>query len=85
VEKMSTVEAMQAFGRSGAAFLAPHHAIVDAAMLREAERLTVPLLPWTVNDTGRMRALLRAPAVMGIITDRVADALAARHALRDVP
>lgn len=84
VEKMSSVEALEAFRRSGAAFLAPHHAIVDEAMLREAERLQVPLLPWTVNDTSRMRALLRSPAVMGLITDRVVDGLAARRPLRDV-
>jgi glycerophosphoryl diester phosphodiesterase len=80
VEKMSAADALRAFEQSGATFLAPDHTMVDAGLLQEADRLRVPLLPWTVNDPARMQWLLRAPAVIGIITDRLADALAARDA-----
>lgn len=78
VEKMTGFEALQAFEQSGAAFLGPDHVMLDPETLQEAERRGVALLPWTVNDVARMRELLPAPAVIGIITDRLADALRER-------
>jgi hypothetical protein len=52
--------------------------MVNGEFLKETEREEVVLLPWTVNDPGSMRWLFRAPMVLGIITDRVAEAVRVR-------
>ena len=46
---------------------------------QETDREEVALLPWTVNDAGSMRWLLQY-CVLGIITDRVAEAVRVRAA-----
>jgi glycerophosphoryl diester phosphodiesterase len=62
--------AFQSFVRSGAAFLAPDHAIVDEEMLRTAAAGGIALVPWTVNDPASPERLMRAAAVAATITDR---------------
>ena len=81
VGDMTGAEALERFRDHRVDFLAPDYALLDAPTLIAAERDGVPLLPWTVNDPATMRVLLRAPTVMGIITDRLVEAL---HARRDV-
>ena len=80
VERQSAAQAIDTYFECGADVLAPRHDMVDSDFLKEAEREEVVLLPWTVNDAGSMRWLLKAPAVLGIITDRVADAVRVRKA-----
>lgn len=70
--------ALDAFASSAAAFLAPDHQMLDAAVLSRAARAGIALLPWTVNDPGRMRELIASPAVAGIITDDPVSALRVR-------
>lgn len=53
-------------------------AATPAAMVEIAER-GLPLVVWTVDDTQRMRALLRAD-VFAVITNRPAEAAEARRA-----
>jgi glycerophosphoryl diester phosphodiesterase len=66
----------------GADVLAPRHDLVTADFLREAEKEEVALLPWTVNDAGSMRWLLKSETVLGMITDNVAEAVRVRSAAR---
>ncbi|MBC6994235.1 glycerophosphodiester phosphodiesterase family protein [Neolewinella lacunae] len=46
----------------------PYEIHVDAALMAEAHALGMRVVPWTVNDTTRMRELLEL-GVAGIITD----------------
>jgi glycerophosphoryl diester phosphodiesterase len=46
----------------------PHHRRVDDALIAEADERGVGVVPWTVNDPERMRAL-KALGVDGLITD----------------
>jgi glycerophosphoryl diester phosphodiesterase len=78
VERATTADAIDTYFECGADVLVPRHDMVNGEFLREAEREEVVLLPWTVNDPGSMRWLFRAPAVLGIITDRVAEAVRVR-------
>ena len=78
VEQTTAAEAVDAYFECGADVLAPRHDMVDGEFLREMEREEVVLLPWTVNDPGSMRWLFKAPSVLGIITDRVAEAVRVR-------
>jgi glycerophosphoryl diester phosphodiesterase len=80
VEQASTADAIDTYFECGADVLAPRHDMVDSNFMKEAEREEVVLLPWTVNDAGSMRWLLRSPSVVGIITDRVAEAVRVRAA-----
>lgn len=78
VERRTASDAIDTYFECGADVLVPRHDMVDGDFLKEAEREEVPLLPWTVNDAGSMRWLLRSPTVLGIITDRVAEAVRVR-------
>ncbi|PSQ99637.1 MAG: glycerophosphodiester phosphodiesterase [Bacteroidetes bacterium QS_9_68_14] len=49
----------------------PHHARVDEATVEEATRRGIEVVPWTVNDPARMRAL-KALGASGLITDHPA-------------
>jgi glycerophosphoryl diester phosphodiesterase len=71
--------AFEMFYGSGAAFLGPDHQILDDATLRQALAGEIPLMPWTVNDPSNTRRLLRAPAVIGMITDHAAEAIRIRQ------
>ena len=53
--------------------LAPHFSLID-----QAEKLGKPLFPWTVDDPAVIRALLRRPAIEGIITNNPRRAVALR-------
>jgi len=54
----------------------PHQRLVDAAMVVEAHRRGVQVIPWTVNDVEAMRALVDL-GVDGLISDYPDRALAA--------
>jgi glycerophosphoryl diester phosphodiesterase len=82
VSSGSAAAAIDTYFECGADVLAPRHDLVSADFLREAEREEVALLPWTVNDAGSMRWLLRSNTVLGIITDRVTEAVRVRDELK---
>lgn len=46
----------------------PYHVLVNAKMIEIARERKMKVIPWTVNDTGRMKTLI-ALGVDGIITD----------------
>lgn len=52
----------------GAHVVSPEHVLVDEAFVARARELGLGVLPWTVNDTGTMRALVEA-GVDGLVTD----------------
>jgi len=79
LEKIDWTQALDAFRRSTAHFLAPHKTMIDEAGLAAAHEHGVELVVWTVNDPAMMRRLFRAPAVTGVITDRPAEALRVRR------
>jgi len=54
--------------RVGAAVISPHHDHVDTDLVRLCDEAGFALIPWTVNDRDRMRALIEL-GVDGIITD----------------
>jgi glycerophosphoryl diester phosphodiesterase len=68
-------EALKRFYETGANFLGPDYQLLDDNTLERANQSHVPLLPWTVNDPAFLRSLLRAPAVIGVITDQTMEAL----------
>ena len=53
----------------------PHQRLVDAALVAEAHRRGVLVIPWTVNDEAAMRALIDL-GVDGLISDYPDRALA---------
>ena len=53
---------------AGGAVWSPNHASLDAATLRQAQRLGLKVIPWTVNEPADMRRLIEW-GVDGIITD----------------
>jgi glycerophosphoryl diester phosphodiesterase len=59
----------RAVAAEGGPTWAPHHAMLTAGQIDEAHSLGLAVLPWTVNDPGEMRRLLRA-GTDGLITDR---------------
>lgn len=62
----------------GAQVVSPEHDLVDAAFVERAHVAGLAVLPWTVNETDRMRDLVAA-GVDGLVTDypdRAASALA---------
>ena len=71
VEQMEGLGTLDGFHRSPARFLAPGCALLDPATLAAAAERDVPLMAWTVNDAAMMRRLFDAPAVIGVITDRL--------------
>jgi len=82
VEQKSAADAIDTYFECGADVLVPRHDMVNGDFLKEAEREEVVLLPWTVNDPGSMRWLFKAPAVLGIITDRLTEAVRVRAEAR---
>ncbi|MCU1538190.1 MAG: hypothetical protein JWP82_2541 [Humibacillus sp.] len=52
----------------GAHVIAPEHVLVDGAFVQRANALGLGVLPWTVNDLDRMRALVDL-GVDGVVTD----------------
>ncbi len=48
--------------------LSPHHLLVDKKLRDHTKRQDIHLIPWTVNDTKRMKQLIKLK-VDGIITD----------------
>ena len=86
VYEVTPRKALEMLGGSHADFLGPDVQIIDDVMLRETDAAGVELLPWTVNEPDDIRRLLTAPAVIGVITDRTADALRIRDSLaRQIP
>jgi glycerophosphoryl diester phosphodiesterase len=81
VDQATTADAIDTYFECGADVLVPRHDMVNGEFLKETEREEVVMLPWTVNDPGSMRWLFRAPMVLGIITDRVAEAVRVRSQL----
>lgn len=79
VYDMTGEEALKRFQQARANFLGPDYKLLDEPTLSEAAASSVPLLPWTVNDPAVIRTLLRAPAVIGVITDQPINALAIRN------
>ncbi len=61
--------------RCGADFVSPNWRLLRAAFVYRMRRLGYPVLVWTVNEAA---LLARCAMVDGIVTDRVADALAVR-------
>lgn len=53
---------------AGAQVLSPHYGDITSALLNEAARRGMPVIPWTVNDRQDMRQLIDW-GVAGIITD----------------
>ncbi|HTU55659.1 MAG TPA: glycerophosphodiester phosphodiesterase family protein [Acetobacteraceae bacterium] len=60
-------------GEGGGAW-APEHASITEADIAEADRLGIPVLPWTVNEPGEM-SRLTAWGAAGLITDHPDRAL----------
>jgi glycerophosphoryl diester phosphodiesterase len=52
----------------GARVVSPAHELVDEGLVERAHALGLAVLPWTVNDPGRMVELVRA-GVDGLVTD----------------
>jgi glycerophosphoryl diester phosphodiesterase len=69
--------------RAGVSFLVPHLRLLRAGILEWATERGLPSYVWTVNGDRRLRTLLSDQRVDGVITDRPAEALAIRAALRD--
>jgi glycerophosphoryl diester phosphodiesterase len=82
VEDTTTSRAIDLYFECGADVLAPRHDMVSPALLSEAEREEVMLLPWPVNDPVLMAQLFASNAVLGLITDAVAEAARVRAAMR---
>jgi glycerophosphoryl diester phosphodiesterase len=55
--------------RVRADFVAVHHRLVAAGMLRAAASAGFPALVWTVNDERALARLLADPRVLGVVTD----------------
>jgi glycerophosphoryl diester phosphodiesterase len=62
-------------------FLAPDQSSLDVTSLDHAVSAGIPLVPWVVNDRGRLRMLLAHDAVAGLITDALPTAIAVRNEL----
>jgi glycerophosphoryl diester phosphodiesterase len=52
----------------GANILSPDHALVDKSFVDRAHSLGLSIIPWTVDETNDMRALI-ADGVDGLITN----------------
>jgi len=70
---------MQALDLAGSTYLAPESSTLSPAALDDLKNSGIQLLPWTVNATADLERLLMAPAVAGVITDCVQEALAIRR------
>ncbi|NJL98314.1 MAG: glycerophosphodiester phosphodiesterase [Synechococcaceae cyanobacterium SM2_3_2] len=58
--------------------LLPHWSLLPA----DVDLTGIPLMPWTVNDTERIRQLLQQPDILGVITDLPEQALGIRASLK---
>jgi glycerophosphoryl diester phosphodiesterase len=66
----------------GARYLAPHETILDSALRDACVAAGLGLIVWTVNEPGRLAALLADPAVHCVITDECRRAVELRRAAR---
>ena len=64
----NTASIPAAIAAEGGGIWAPFHADLTPALVEEARRLGIDVLPWTVNDPAEMERLARF-GVAGIITD----------------
>jgi glycerophosphoryl diester phosphodiesterase len=60
-------------------FLAPEESVLGKDELDRAAEQRVPLVPWPVNDLARLEFLLKHDIVAGVITDKVARAVAVKR------
>jgi glycerophosphoryl diester phosphodiesterase len=79
----SAEDALLRARRCNADCLAFEVGLADAATIARAAVAAIPCLVWTVNDLEAIDRCLREPAVVGLITDRPAVALARRALLSD--
>jgi glycerophosphoryl diester phosphodiesterase len=82
VYDVSGATALELFHRSGASVLGPDYQILDEVTLSRARTEGVPLLPWTVNNPRDVDRFIRSPAVIGVITDVVSEAVRIRQTAR---
>lgn len=75
----AVADVIDTYFECGADVVAPRHDLLTRDFLREAEAEEVALLPWTVNDAGSMRWLLKSDAVLGIITEKIGEAVRVRN------
>lgn len=71
-------QALAEFDQLDAGLLCPDHVMLDDEALKVVANRGISLMPWTVNDPARIRWLLGTPSVVGIITDKTAEALQLR-------
>ena len=74
-------EAFRNFLLTGADYLAPKESLMDAETLSRAREARIPLVPWIVNDSKRLRFFLSHDAVAGIISNDVDLALSIKAEL----
>lgn len=65
----------------GADAVAVHHRLASLRVRRICGKLGLPVMVWTVNDTGMMKRLLRLESVDVLITDDPAAAISLRSAI----
>lgn len=81
-DRHSYEEAVKDFLEIHADFLAPEESIIQSESdLHRAEEYNVPVVPWPVNDEGRLRMFLSHGIVAGVITDNVPLALSVKRQL----
>lgn len=68
-------------GRVETDFWIPNWRLLDDALFRMAERVTKPLIAWTVNDRKKLKRYLSDPRIHGVITDRPDLAVSIRREL----
>lgn len=69
--------------RCGADWVAVHHRLARATVLRLCARHGIPAMVWTVNDAALVEAFLARDDVEVLITDRPRHAISVRDALSD--
>ncbi len=62
-------------------FWIPNWRLLGDALFRMAERVTKPLIVWTVNDRKKLKRYLSDPRIHGVITDRPDLAVSVRREL----
>ena len=75
-------KALKDFVEIAVDFLAPEESIIQSESdLHSAEEYNVPLVPWSVNEEGRLRMFLSHGIVAGVITDKALLALNVKRRL----